>query len=89
VRQPSRFSCRAIASSFQRPVALGLPGGTLIYAADEGVSAAEHVAVRSGKRLRVVTLDLAAPSAAILKRIADVAGQIKRSAVDVALAHAV
>ena len=34
-------------------VATGLPGGTLIYAADEGVSAGEHVVLQAGKRLRV------------------------------------
>jgi len=46
-------------------IALGLPGGTLIYAADQGVNAAEHVVAGSGQRLHVVSLDLSAPVPAI------------------------
>lgn len=58
-------------------VALDLPSGTLIYAADEGVSEAEHVVVRSGKRLRVVSLDLSARPAMVLRQIAAVARRMK------------
>jgi 5-methylcytosine-specific restriction enzyme subunit McrC len=57
-------------------IALNLPGATLIYAADEGVDAAQHVVVQSGKRLRVVALDLTAPPAAILSRVAELARAI-------------
>lgn len=61
-------------------VALDLPGGTLIYAADEGIAAAEHLVVRVGKRLRVVALDLRAPVSAVLRQVERVAQEI-RSAV--------
>lgn len=60
-------------------VALDLPGGTLIYAADEGVSDAEHVVVNANKRLRVVALDLLAPRAGILRQIASIALNIECS----------
>jgi len=58
-------------------VALGLPGGTLIYAADEGVDAAEHVVVKAGKRLRVVALDLPASRVRLRQQIAEVARHIQ------------
>lgn len=61
-------------------VALDLPGGTLIYAADEGVSEAEHVVVQSGKRLHVVALDLSASPAKVLHRIGAIAHRIAHSA---------
>lgn len=54
-------------------VALDLPGGTLIYAADEGVSEAEHVVVQAGKWLRVVALDLSAPPRKVLQQIGAIA----------------
>ena len=57
--------------------ALGLPGGTLIYAADEGVTSAEHVVVNSGKRVRVVALDLDAPPKALLRRLGVIAAEIR------------
>lgn len=57
-------------------VALDLPGGTLIYAADEGVRAAEHVVVQAGKRLRVVALDLSAPRSKVREQIAAIAHRI-------------
>lgn len=57
-------------------VALNLSGGTLIYAADEGTAAAEHVVVQAGKRLRVVALDLVAPRSALLHQIQELARQI-------------
>jgi 5-methylcytosine-specific restriction enzyme subunit McrC len=57
-------------------VALDLPGGVLIYAADEGVSAAEHVVMHDLKRLRVVALDLSAPPKRILWQIERIAGSI-------------
>lgn len=50
-------------------VSMELPGGTLVYAADEGVSAAEHVVVQAGKRLSVVALDLMAPRSTVLQQI--------------------
>jgi 5-methylcytosine-specific restriction enzyme subunit McrC len=62
-------------------VALDLPGGMLIYAADEGVSAAEHVVVHAGKRLRVVSLDLLAPRARVLQQIGSIADHIRLRAV--------
>lgn len=57
-------------------VSLELPGGTLIYAADEGVSAAEHVIVQAGKRLRVVALDLMAPRSKVLEQIEALAHEL-------------
>lgn len=42
---------------------LGLPSGTLIYAADHGVQRASHVVRRSGIELQVVALDLSTPTA--------------------------
>lgn len=60
-------------------VALDLPGGMLIYAADEGVHAAQHVVVNAGKRLDVVALDLLAPPAKILQQMAAIARHIQQS----------
>jgi 5-methylcytosine-specific restriction enzyme subunit McrC len=56
--------------------ALDLGEGTLVYAADEGVSAAEHVVVRAGKRLRVIALDLRAPRGKILQQVGAIAARI-------------
>jgi 5-methylcytosine-specific restriction enzyme subunit McrC len=53
-------------------IALNLEGGTLIYAADEGVRRAEHVVLEAGKRLRVEALDLTAPPSAILRQVRDI-----------------
>lgn len=50
-------------------VALGLAGGTLIYAADQGVRNAEHVVAATGKRLRVAALDLSESRKRILEQI--------------------
>ena len=50
-------------------VALNLPGGTLVYVADEGVNTAEHVVMHAGKRLQVVSLDLRAPRSKLLAQI--------------------
>ncbi len=61
-------------------VATGLPTGTLIYAADEGVSTAEHVVLHAGKRLHVVGLDLSAPPAAICRQIELLADRIRKGA---------
>lgn len=66
-------------------VALDLPGGTLIYAADEGVSAAEHIVVEAGKRLRVVALDLVAPRMKVLQQIRSIADRIRVSVAQPAL----
>jgi 5-methylcytosine-specific restriction enzyme subunit McrC len=63
--------------------ATGLPSGTLIYAADEGVSAAEHVIMETGKRLHVFALDLLAPRAVILRQIGALAEKIRRSRAEV------
>jgi len=60
-------------------VALDLPGGVLVYAADEGVSAAEHRVINSGKRLRVVALDLSAPRGRILQQIGSIARSIEKA----------
>lgn len=54
-------------------VALGLPSGTLIYAADKGVRTATHTVARGGKRLHVETLDLSAPKASIRLQIDTIA----------------
>jgi hypothetical protein len=62
-------------------VATGLPSGTLIYAADEGVSAAEHVVLGTGKRLSVIALDLSAPLAAIRLQIGVLADAIGKTLV--------
>ena len=58
-------------------VTLGLPGGLLIYAADEGVGAAEHVVVQAGKRLRVVALDLSASPARVIAQVGAIAQKLK------------
>jgi len=57
-------------------VALDLEGGALIYAADEGVSAAEHVVMHDHKRLHVIALDLSVPPTKILSQIDRIAGRI-------------
>ncbi len=57
-------------------VALGLPGGTLIYAAADDVKEAEHVVVQAGKRLRVVALALGASPAKIKGRIRSLSREI-------------
>lgn len=57
--------------------ALDLPGGTLVYAATDGIRATEHVVVKAGKRLRVVAIDLAAPRATILRQIESLAGYVE------------
>jgi 5-methylcytosine-specific restriction enzyme subunit McrC len=61
-------------------VALDLPGGMLIYAADEGVRVAEHVVIQAGKRLRVVALDLLAPRTNLLQQVRTIAQDIRMSA---------
>jgi 5-methylcytosine-specific restriction enzyme subunit McrC len=58
-------------------IAFDLPGGTLIYAADEGVSDAEHVVPQAGKSLRVIALDLSAPPNRILERIGMIADRVR------------
>lgn len=61
-------------------VALALPGGTLVYAADEGTRAAEHVVVHAEKTLRVVALDLFVPRSKVLQQIGAVAQGIASGA---------
>lgn len=58
-------------------VASGLPEGMLIYAADSGTTAAEHIVTNVMKRLRVLTLDLSQPPAAILQQIRSIAATIR------------
>jgi len=58
-------------------IALGLPTGTLIYAADKGITSAEHVVANCGKHVRVVALDLNAPPKAVLGRVAEIAAMIR------------
>jgi 5-methylcytosine-specific restriction enzyme subunit McrC len=58
-------------------IALDLPGGTLIYAADDGVATAEHSVLESEKRLKVITLDLAASRPQILGRLRAIADGIR------------
>ena len=53
------------------------PEETLVYAADEGVMAAEHTVVESGKQLRVVALDLTAPRSNIVLQIRTLAASIR------------
>jgi 5-methylcytosine-specific restriction enzyme subunit McrC len=58
-------------------LALGLPGGVLIYAADQGIRAAEHVVIRAGKLLSVIALDLSAHRTVIMQQIAAIAHRIR------------
>src|SRR5206468_3333901 len=58
-------------------IATDLPGGLLIYAADEATPA-EHEIPLAGKRLRVMTLDVRDQPTAILERVARVATEIRR-----------
>lgn len=60
-------------------IATDLTSGTLIYAADKGVSTAEHDIQQAGKRLHVVALDLSAPPAAIRRQIGVLADAIGKS----------
>uniref|UniRef100_Q01P70 Uncharacterized protein n=1 Tax=Solibacter usitatus (strain Ellin6076) TaxID=234267 RepID=Q01P70_SOLUE len=58
-------------------VALDLPGGTLVYAADKGVSAAVHAVVQNRKRLEMVALDLSAPRPKLRQQISEIAERIR------------
>jgi 5-methylcytosine-specific restriction enzyme subunit McrC len=58
-------------------IASGLPGGTLIYAADEGIGSAEHVAAAGGQRLAIVALDLTAPRSALLRQVDVIADSVR------------
>ncbi len=55
--------------------ALGLPGGLLIYAQGEPVSAV-HTVRRSGKLLEVTALDLSVPLEKTLARVGDLARRV-------------
>lgn len=79
---------RLLAGGYQNPdlyqllayaVALGLPGGTLIYAADKGVTEADHTVLNAGKSLHVVALNLFVPPKKILERVAEIAHRVRRS----------
>ena len=70
IKHPDLYQLLAYTLSTQ------LPRGLLIYADGEG-EPAEHVIVHSGKKLRVITIDLHASPDEILKRIAGIAEQIK------------
>ena len=58
-------------------IATDLPGGLLIYAADEATPA-EHVVPLAGKRLRVATLDLRDDPEDILERVNGLAHEIRQ-----------
>jgi 5-methylcytosine-specific restriction enzyme subunit McrC len=58
-------------------VAADLPGGLLIYAAGEG-EPARHDVVHLGKKLEVVTLDLAGTPDDVLTQMREVAGRVRR-----------
>lgn len=60
-------------------IATGLPHGTLIYAADTGVSAGEYVVCNADKILRAISIDLSAPPAAIRRRIMAIGNEIRLS----------
>lgn len=74
---PGAYKNADLYQLFAYSTALKLDGGTLIYAADKGVSHAEHVVLQSGKRLRVEALDLASPPRAILTQIERLASNIR------------
>lgn len=61
--------------------AADLPGGLLIYAAGEMESGVHHVR-HVGKRLEVVSLDLAGSPPEVLEQVASVASRIRAMAVD-------
>jgi 5-methylcytosine-specific restriction enzyme B len=66
-------------------IAFKLDGGTLVYAADEGIASAEHVVVESDKRLQVVALDLTAPRSQIIGQIGALAAFIRLQVLEVAV----
>ena len=57
-------------------VALDLPAGALIYAADEGVATSEFAVANSDKRLHIEALDLSLPPRAIQRQVATIADRI-------------
>ncbi len=59
-------------------IAADLPGGLLIYAADED-DPVVHEIVSIGKRLEIVTLDLAGTPDDVLTQVSDVAARVKRN----------
>jgi 5-methylcytosine-specific restriction enzyme subunit McrC len=58
-------------------IATGLPGGLLIYAADEAAPV-EHEVPLAGKRLRVTTLDVRGDPDTVLARVTRLAAQIRQ-----------
>jgi 5-methylcytosine-specific restriction enzyme subunit McrC len=58
-------------------IATGLPGGLLVYAADEAAPV-EHDVPLAGKRLRVSTLDLRGEPEEIIRRVGAIAGHVRR-----------
>jgi 5-methylcytosine-specific restriction enzyme subunit McrC len=58
-------------------IALNLPGGTLIYAADEGLRSADHIVNHAERRLRTIAIDLSAPPARILAQFQVIAAEIE------------
>lgn len=58
-------------------IALGLPSGTLIYAADGPAHTTDRIVRQSGKRLRLVALDLSGPPAAIRRQLLPVAADVE------------
>jgi 5-methylcytosine-specific restriction enzyme subunit McrC len=65
-------------------IAADLPAGLLIYAAGEDVPVV-HEIVNIGKRLEVVTLDLAGTPDEVLAQVGVVAGRVKQPYTDVAI----
>lgn len=76
---PSAYQNADLYQLLAYAVATCLPHGTLFYAADAGVSAGEYVVRHAGKVLRVISIDLAAPPAALRRRIGVLADQIRLS----------
>lgn len=58
-------------------IATGLSGGLLIYAADEATPV-EHEVPLAGKRLRIATLDLQDGPDEILRRVKELAAEVRR-----------
>ncbi|QKK08435.1 MAG: hypothetical protein HND58_09775 [Planctomycetota bacterium] len=57
-------------------IATGLPSGTLIYAADAGLTSVTHVIEGAGREVRVRTLDLTMPPRGILRDVEALSAEI-------------
>jgi 5-methylcytosine-specific restriction enzyme subunit McrC len=76
---PSAYQNADLYQLLAYAIATGLPNGTLIYAADAGVNAGNYIVRNAGKVLRAISIDLAAPPAAIRRRVEDIGDQIRAS----------